>query len=331
MPRNGSGTYSLPQPAFVPGTTISSSAVNSDFSDIATALSQSISSDGQTTITGQLKFPSGTSSQPGITFGTDLTTGLYYIGTKQLGVTAGGVSALVVNTNNLGSGQNGNILQYGTGAYPSPVGMVVDFAGSSSPAGWFLCSGQAISRTTYAELFFVIGTTYGTGDGSTTFNVPDLRGRASFGKDNMGGTPANRITVAGGNFDGTVLGGSGGAQNNTAATNVTTSATLVAGNIPQVSTSYTPAGTNSGTQSFGTVIQANGLGSNVNAQGSGVPWANTLTVNFANAIFAGTPATITVGNASPTAVSASGSGTSSSFSILSPALIMNKIIFAGRN
>jgi microcystin-dependent protein len=84
----------------------------------------------------------------------------------------------------------------GTGAVGfMPVGVVVPFAGSTSPAGWQLCYGQAISRTTYAGLFSTIGTTYGTGDGSTTFNVPDMRGRAVAGLDNMGGTAASRLTA----------------------------------------------------------------------------------------------------------------------------------------
>ncbi|MGN6535217.1 MAG: phage tail protein [Mesorhizobium sp.] len=76
----------------------------------------------------------------------------------------------------------------------APLGVVADFAGSTAPAGWLLCYGQAISRTTYAALFAVIGTTYGTGDGSTTFNVPDCRGRVSAGRDDMGGTDAGRLS-----------------------------------------------------------------------------------------------------------------------------------------
>lgn len=59
----------------------------------------------------------------------------------------------------------------------TPVGAVSAFAGSSAPTGWLLCDGTAVSRATYAALFALIGTTYGVGDGSTTFNVPDLRGR----------------------------------------------------------------------------------------------------------------------------------------------------------
>jgi len=55
------------------------------------------------------------------------------------------------------------------------VGSIVPFGGSVIPSGYLLCDGQAVSRTTYAELFAVIGIAFGTGDGSTTFNIPDLR------------------------------------------------------------------------------------------------------------------------------------------------------------
>ena len=61
------------------------------------------------------------------------------------------------------------------------AGMIQMFAGSSVPSGWLLCNGAAVSRTTYARLFAVIGTTYGTGDGSTTFNLPDMRDRMAVG------------------------------------------------------------------------------------------------------------------------------------------------------
>ncbi|MCK9250023.1 MAG: tail fiber protein [Solirubrobacteraceae bacterium] len=71
-------------------------------------------------------------------------------------------------------------LEYQAGQ-PVPVGTVNDFAGTSVPAGWLLCNGQAVARATYSALFTLIGTTYGPGDGSTTFNVPDLRGRATVG------------------------------------------------------------------------------------------------------------------------------------------------------
>lgn len=62
-----------------------------------------------------------------------------------------------------------------------PTGGLVPFAGATAPAGWLVCDGAAVSRASYPDLFAVIGTTYGTGDGSSTFNLPDLRGRAIYG------------------------------------------------------------------------------------------------------------------------------------------------------
>ena len=56
-------------------------------------------------------------------------------------------------------------------------GMVIPYAGTSAPSGWLLCDGSAISRTTYSALFSAIGTTYGVGDGSSTFNLPNFQGR----------------------------------------------------------------------------------------------------------------------------------------------------------
>ena len=102
-----------------------------------------------------------------------------------------------------------NGLQYG--APPPSIylpGEIKAYAGSSAPSGWLLCYGQLISRTLYAPLYAVIGTTYGAGDGST-FAVPDLRGRTIAGLDNMGGSAANRLDWA------TTLGTAGGEENHT--------------------------------------------------------------------------------------------------------------------
>lgn len=67
------------------------------------------------------------------------------------------------------------------GAGGAPVGTMLEYAGSSAPTGYLMCDGSAVSRTTYASLFNVIGTTYGAGDGSTTFNVPDRRETVAVG------------------------------------------------------------------------------------------------------------------------------------------------------
>lgn len=82
-----------------------------------------------------------------------------------------------------------------------PVGTIAPYGGSNDPAYWLICDGRAISRTAYSELFSVIGTTYGTGDGSTTFNIPDLRGNIAIGASedyelgDSGGEETHTLTV----------------------------------------------------------------------------------------------------------------------------------------
>ena len=74
----------------------------------------------------------------------------------------------------------------------TPSGTVVAFAGAAAPSGYLICDGSAVSRTTYAALFAVISTTYGPGDGSTTFNLPDLRAEFIRGLDNGRGEDPGR-------------------------------------------------------------------------------------------------------------------------------------------
>jgi microcystin-dependent protein len=97
-----------------------------------------------------------------------------------------------------------------------PSGTLQPFAGATSPDGWLLCFGQAIARTgVYADLFAALGITHGVGNGSTTFNLPDLRGRVPAGKDNMGGTSASRLIT---NVTGGTLGAAGGSESHTLTT-----------------------------------------------------------------------------------------------------------------
>ena len=100
-------------------------------------------------------------------------------------------------------------------AFSMPAGMLFPYAGASAPTGYLLCHGQAVSRSTYASLFTAIGTTYGAGDGSSTFNLPDLRGRVIAGQDDMGGASANRLTNQTGGLDGDTLGATGGSETHT--------------------------------------------------------------------------------------------------------------------
>ena len=74
-----------------------------------------------------------------------------------------------------------------------PPGSVFYFAAATPPSGYLECNGAAVSRTTYADLYAVVGTTYGTGDGSSTFNLPDLRGEFVRGYDNSRGVDSSRV------------------------------------------------------------------------------------------------------------------------------------------
>jgi microcystin-dependent protein len=93
----------------------------------------------------------------------------------------------------------------GTNLQTVPTGTVSAFAGSAAPTGYALCDGSEVNRTTQAALFAVIGTTYGVGDGSTTFNLPDLRGRVVAGLDSADNVLNDTTSI-----DGTALGEVGG-------------------------------------------------------------------------------------------------------------------------
>ena len=99
-----------------------------------------------------------------------------------------------------------------------PTATVLPYAGSALPGNpndYLFCNGAAVSRSTYSNLFTAIGTDYGVGDGSTTFNLPDLRGRVIAGQDDMGGTSANRLTNQSGGLNGDTLGATGGSETHT--------------------------------------------------------------------------------------------------------------------
>ena len=77
-----------------------------------------------------------------------------------------------------------------------PIGTILDFAAATPPTGYLVCNGDAVPRSTYAALFAVIGTTWGSGDGSTTFNIPDFRGRTSIGSGTGTGGNATAHALA---------------------------------------------------------------------------------------------------------------------------------------
>jgi microcystin-dependent protein len=147
-----------------------------------------------------------TAIYPGLALGDTRDTGLYTPAVGTVAVTINGSEVLRLNANgSVGIGTNndrgtaGQVLTTaGTGsavtwANPTPTGSVIAFAGQTAPAGWLLCQGQAVSRTTYADLFAIINTTYGVGDNSTTFNLPDLRAEFVRGWDAGRGIDIGRV------------------------------------------------------------------------------------------------------------------------------------------
>lgn len=192
---------------------------------------------------------------------------------------------------------------YGVGQ--PPIGSVLPYAGSSAPTGYLLANGQAVSRTTYSTLFGIIGTTYGVGDGSTTFNIPDLRGRV----------PG---MIGSGSF--TTLGTTGGSESSTALLAHTHSATLTLSGATAASNgshSHTVADLHTKTGTIST--------SNVVAGGSGgVIFFDTAS---------GAPSTSSDGahthTVSGSATGTTGSsGSGSSFSLLQPFIALNFIVRA---
>jgi microcystin-dependent protein len=83
-----------------------------------------------------------------------------------------------------------NLLTQSSGSVPP--GTVISYGHSTLPSGYLSCNGAAVSRSAYSALFGAIGTTYGTGNGSTTFNLPDLRGEFLRGWDNSRGVDSGR-------------------------------------------------------------------------------------------------------------------------------------------
>ncbi len=186
-----------------------------------------------------------------------------------------------------------------------PIGGMIFYLGGTSPStSLALPYGQAISRTTYSTLFGLTGTAHGVGDGSTTFNLPDIRGRTVFGQDNMGGTTASRITNAGSGVVGTTIGATGGAQTHS----------IVQANLPNVN--FTVSGITAAITNGDVTIpvKSNGASSGAgasSAQGSVDGGTNSLAANSG---------TIGVNITAQGSAASGGSGTA--FNTLPPAIIL---------
>lgn len=184
-----------------------------------------------------------------------------------------------------------------------PLGTVLSYAGHTAPSSqWALCQGQAISRTAFASLFALISTTYGVGDGSTTFNIPDLRGRVVAALDPTG-TILNSATMT---PDGNTLGAKGGGQN----------ATLSIAQLPNIGSNVSVSV--SGSVSVNTPIGTGGINANApnstayNGSGNS-PANNTGTGSFS-------------GTGTGTATSSGTGGSAPAHANLQPTMALNKLI-----
>lgn len=199
-----------------------------------------------------------------------------------------------------------------------PVGVVLPYAGSSAPSGFLLCYGQAVSQSTYADLFAIIGTTYDEMWGASapsagTFRIPDYRGAGLFGKDNMGGSAANRITDAAVSIDGTVLGDTGGAQ----------TVTLVEANLAAHTHGITDGGHTHNTVKIGAAALSTLSGSET------VGASGTQLVNDNDYVLQGISGTADAGptSSSTTGISATNStGSGTAVNKMPPTAICNFII-----
>jgi microcystin-dependent protein len=161
-----------------------------------------------------------------------------------------------------------------TGIEGIPTATIVPWSSASVPSGFLECNGQAVSRSTYAALFAIIATTYGTGDGSSTFNVPDLQDNVAMGKS---GTKA--LASTGGantvNIGFTPAGNIGGS---------TANATL---SVAQLAGHNHSSGANAGGGS-GTVGGVEALTSVTGSTGSGTGHSHNMSANFSGTAGSGT-------------------------------------------
>lgn len=183
MPRNGSGVYSLPQAPFVPNTSISSSAVNDDLSDIGDALTGSVPTDGSKGMDGGAQFllADSAAAAPALAFSTEPGLGLRRSAAHTAAFSAQGADIFAVSPTALTLAAGAQVLA-GMVPFGPFVGEIRIFAGATAPPAWMFCSGYSLLRASYPALFLVLGTTFGSVDG-THFSIPNFNGRAPVGVD----------------------------------------------------------------------------------------------------------------------------------------------------
>lgn len=313
---------------------------------LTTAQSQNlrISVAGTLTAAATIQIP----QKPGYFYFHDLTTRAGYPITVSTGATGG-------RTQNLPA-RLSHVFTDGTNCYlvtEPNHGESRDFTGTTAPPLWLLADGSAVSRTAYADLFGAIGTTWGAGDGSTTFNLPDFRGRSTFGADAMGGTAANRLTTASIGVA-AALGASGGDQllqaHNHATTENPHNHTQNSHNHTLNNPAHSHSGGDSGhghsdaghthqytsstSSSFHAAGVASGATLGIQTTATGTGYANIQT-GYANVYINATTTSISANAATATnnpastglTVNSNGSGNAQN---VPPAAVVNKIIYAGQ-
>lgn len=178
MPRDANGVYSLP-PVYLAttGETIEAIQHNSPLQDIEKALTDSLARNGSAAMTGGLKLIDGSETNLALRFASAPGNGFFKTA-NGFGVAIGGVRVAEFTSSGIAG------LTIGT---PIPV------LDDTLPDGCLWADGRNVSRTVYSALFAKWNTRYGAGDGSTTFSIVDMRGRGLIGRDNIGGTDANRL------------------------------------------------------------------------------------------------------------------------------------------
>ena len=122
-------------------------------------------------------------------------------------VNSNGLNDVEEDTNNDGEYNALDCMWVLSNSSSSPLGVILPYAASTAPEGWMICDGSEISRDQYSDLFSLIDTTYGSGNGSTSFNIPNLSGRVPVGKDTDGNIVSNAVSLGniGGNDTHTLI------------------------------------------------------------------------------------------------------------------------------
>ena len=236
----------------------------------------------------------GTVSLPGFSFTSDTDCGFYRIGANNIGFAIGGVKVLDFSANGI----------LGVGAVA--VGAIMEYGGSTAPTGWIFALGQNVNRATYPALFTVYGTTFGAGDGISTFGVPDEQGRVVAGRSS--GTSRLTTTYFGASSgqNDTGVGSIGGAESQAlTAAQLATHAHVVTdpGHLHISSSTTAFAGTTTGGA----------------ASGGGF----TAIAGPSIAIHALTTTSSTTG------ITVANAGSGEAHNNVQPTIVMNKIIFTG--